>query len=269
VSASVAWIMIAPVKALALESLDEVELSEGGPVGDRRFFLVDETGRLVNNKGLGILQQVRPVYDDESHTLELLLPGGESVSGRVSLGDAIDTAFWGITLPARLVVGPWSEALSALTGKPLRLVDAGRPAVDRGRGGAASLISTASLAVLAEELGVDEVDGRRFRMQFGIDGVPAHAEDDWLRRRVRLGEAIVVPIGHVGRCAVTTQNPDTGRPDLDTLKALARYRDVLETTEPLPFGVHATVARPGLVRVGDSVELLSEPGSAQFAEPGS
>jgi uncharacterized protein len=256
-SGSVAWITIAPVKALALESLDEVELAEGGPVGDRRFFLVDETGRLVNNKGLGILQQVRPVYDEVARTLELSFPDGAKVKGEVSLGDEIETAFWGIPLPARLVVGPWSDALSDLAGRPLRLMDAGRPAVDRGRGGAASLVSTASLAVLAEELGVDSVDGRRFRMQFGIDGVEPHAEDGWLRRRIAIGQAIVVPIGNVGRCAVTTQNPETGRPDLDTLKALARYRDVPETTEPLPFGVHAAVSVPGLVRVGDPVELLA------------
>jgi hypothetical protein len=256
VSGSVAWITIAPVKALALESLEEVELAEGGPVGDRRFFLVDETGRLVNNKGLGILQQVRPVYDEAARTLELLFPGGTAVKDEVSLGDEIETVFWGIAVPARLVVGPWSDALSELAGKSLRLVDAGRPAVDRGRGGAASLVSTASLAVLAEELGIDSVDGRRFRMQFGIDGVEPHAEDGWLRTRIAIGQAVVVPIGNVGRCAVTTQNPETGRPDLDTLKALARYRDVPETTEPLPFGVHAAVSVPGLVRVGDPVELL-------------
>jgi uncharacterized protein len=255
-SGSVAWITIAPVKALALESLEEVELAEGGPVGDRRFFLVDDTGRLVNNKGLGILQQVRPVYDEVGRTLELAFPDGTNVKDEVSLGDEIETVFWGLSVPARLVVGPWSNALSELAGKPLRLVDAGRPAVDRGRGGAASLVSTASLAVLAEELGVDTVDGRRFRMLFGIDGVEPHAEDGWLGKRIRIGQAIVVPIGNVGRCAVTTQNPETGRPDLDTLKALARYRDVPETTEPLPFGVHAAVSVPGLVRVGDPVELL-------------
>jgi uncharacterized protein YcbX len=254
---SVAWITIAPVKALALESLDQVELAEGGPVGDRRFFLVDETGRLVNNKGLGILQQVRPVYDEADRTLELSFPDGATVKEAVALGDTIDTAFWGITLPARLVAGPWSDALSELAGKPLRLVDAGRPAVDRGRGGAASLVSTSSLAVLAEELGVDAVDGRRFRMQFGIDGVEPHAEDGWIGKRIGIGQAIVVPIGNVGRCAVTTQNPETGRPDLDTLKALARYREVPETTEPLPFGVHAAISRAGLVRVGDPVELLA------------
>jgi uncharacterized protein YcbX len=102
---------------------------------------------------------------------------------------------------------------------------------------------------------VEEVDGRRFRMNFGIDGLREHEEDEWLGRRVRLGEAVVVPVGNVGRCAVTTQNPDTGAPDLDTLKALAAYRAGTEATEPLPFGVHAAVAHPGRVRVGDAVEL--------------
>ena len=66
----------------------------------------------------------------------------------------------------------------------------------------------------------------------------------------------MVPQGNVGRCAITTQNPDTGVPDLDTLKALARYRGETPTTEPLPFGIHAAVAVPGRVRVGDPVSPL-------------
>jgi uncharacterized protein YcbX len=124
------------------------------------------------------------------------------------------------------------------------------------RSGAASLLGTGSLRALARILDVDEVDGRRFRMNFGIEDLGEHEEDTWLGRRVRLGEAIVVPQGHVGRCAVTTQNPDTGAPDLDTLKALAAYRGVIETTEPLPFGVYAAVAQAGRVRLGDAVELV-------------
>jgi uncharacterized protein YcbX len=255
-SMRVAWIAIAPVKALALELLDEVELTEGGPAGDRRFFLVDETGRMVNNKGLGILQQVHPAYDEAANVLELALPAGKTLSGEAALGEEIDTTLWGQTLPARLVVGPWSDALSELAGKPIRLVRAARTTPDRGRGGAASLVTTASLDALAAELGVDEVDGRRFRMNFGIEDTEPHAEDTWLRCKVGIGQAIVVPVGNVGRCAVTTQNPDSGRPDLDTLKALARYRDVPDTTEPLPFGVHAAVPQAGIVRVGDPVELL-------------
>ena len=91
-------------------------------------------------------------------------------------------------------------------------------------------------------------------------GSRPHEEDEWIGRRIRIGDAIVVPQGNVGRCAVTTQNPDTGQVDLDTLKALADYRGEVETTEPLPFGIHAAVAEPGRVRP-------RRPSSAALAGP--
>ncbi len=255
-SGTIAWVALAPVKGLALQLVAETELTEAGPLGDRGFFLVDENDRLVNAKGLGILQQVRPAYNETTATLTLHMPNGSDATAQVELGDFVETRFWGTTLPARAVAGPWGDALSDLAGRNLRLVAPELPAVDRGRSGAATLVSTAALRALADELGVGEVDGRRFRMHFGIDGIEAHAEDSWIGRRLRLGEAVVVPQGNVGRCAVTTQNPDTGSPDLDTLKALAAYRREVETTEPLPFGVYAAVAEAGRVRVGDAVELL-------------
>jgi uncharacterized protein YcbX len=55
---------------------------------------------------------------------------------------------------------------------------------------------------------------------------------------------------------ITKQNPDTGCIDLDTLKGLAAYRGAAETTEPLPFGIHAAVAETGRVRVGDPIQLV-------------
>ena len=254
--ATVAWISVSPVKGLALRQLDECELTEAGVAGDRAFFLVDDDGRLVNSKGLGALQQIVPQFDDEAGMLELRFPDGTTVSEQVAVDGSLDAQFWGVAVPVRTVVGPWSEAISDFSGRSLRLVRAPGPATDRLRSGAATLLGTASLRAIARVTGVNEVDGRRFRMNFGIDGLREHEEDEWLGRRVRLGEAIVVPQGNVGRCAVTTQNPDTGKPDLDTLKALAAYRRELETSEPLPFGVHAAVAEAGPVRVGDPVEPL-------------
>jgi uncharacterized protein YcbX len=97
-----------------------------------------------------------------------------------------------------------------------------------------------------------EVDGRRFRMLFEIDGVEPHEEDTWLGHRVTIGDAVIVPLGDVGRCAVTTCDPDRGVFDFDTLKLLAGYRRE-GVVEPLPFGVYCDVAVPGRVRVGDAV----------------
>jgi uncharacterized protein YcbX len=211
----------------------------------------------VNAKGLGILQQIVPSYDAAADVLTLAFPDGTVLSQDIRLNGTLDARFYNVTVPTRVVEGPWSEAISDASSRRLRLVRAPAPATDRLRSGAATLLGTGSLRALARELGVDAVDGRRFRMNFGIDGLEEHEEDAWLGRRVRLGEAVVVPQGNVGRCAITTQNPDTGAPDLDTLKALAAYRRSVETTEPLPFGVYVTVAAPGSVRVGDRVEVVS------------
>jgi hypothetical protein len=234
----------------------EVDLLESGVRGDRRFYIVTESGRLVNDKTFGPLQLVQTDYDEHLDVLTMRIGDGEEIAAPVERGEEIDTRFHSRPRNARLVMGPWAAHLSAYVGEPVRLVEPSGSAVDRGREGAATIVSLASLDALAGALGVASVDGRRFRMNVGFDGVDPHTEDEWLGRRIRVGDAVIVPQGNVGRCAVTTQNPDTGRPDLDTLKALAAYRGDLETTEPLPFGVHATVVEPGRVRVGDPVEPI-------------
>ncbi|HEX4679978.1 MAG TPA: MOSC domain-containing protein [Gaiellaceae bacterium] len=252
----IAWISRTPVKALALQQLAEAELGEGGVEGDRRFYLIGEAGRLISNKDFPAFQLIHASYDAERDTLTFTLADGRHVTGTVQHGEEVETRFHKRPRPARLVLGPWSDVLSEVAGEPLRLVEPRSPATDRGRNGAATLLATASLGALGEALGVDGVDGRRFRMNIGIEGLAAHEEDTWIGRRVQVGDAIVIPHGNVGRCVVTTQNPDTAISDLDTLKGLASYRRDIETTEPLPFGVHAAVAQPGRVRVGDPVALI-------------
>jgi uncharacterized protein YcbX len=253
---SVAWITIAPVKSLALVHRDEVELEQFGVRENRRFYLVDDDGRMINGKVVGPLVRVVPEYDDEVGHLALRFPDGTLVEGVVGTGAHVTTQISRREVGGQIVEGPWSAALSDLTGRSLRLVRAERPGdgSDRGLRAGVSLVGTASLGVLADAAGVEHVDGRRFRMLFGVDGVPPHAEDGWIDRRLRIGEAVVRLRGNVGRCAVTTQDPDTGVPDLDTLHVLGEYRGEVETTEPLPFGVWGEILEPGRVRLGDPVE---------------
>ena len=192
---------------------------------------------------------------DTPESLTLDLPDGSRIGGEVALGEPVEAVFYGRPRPARLVLGPYAQVLSDLAGEPLRLVRLPPGGgIDRVESGAISLQSAASLEVLGREAGAGgAVDGRRFQMTFPLTGADAHEEDTWIGRRVRIGEAVVAPQGHIGRCAVTTQDPDTGRPDLDTLKAFARYRGALATTEKLPFGVHARIVVTGRVAVGDEV----------------
>jgi len=258
VSGVVSWITYAPVKGLGLVHVDEIELEVSGVRGNRRFHLIGEDGRLVNGKFAGQLVQIRPDADPDGRSLALMLPDGSTVAGEVETGEAVVTEFYGRPVGGHLVVGEFAEAISSFAGRPLRLVrvDEAGAGNDRGAGGSVSVVSQGALDLLAREAGVQEVDGRRFRMLFGIDGVEAHAEDAWVGRRVAVGEAVVTVRGLVGRCAVTTQNPETGVKDLDTLRTIRGYRPEVEGEEPLPIGVWGGVERPGRVRVGDRVAAL-------------
>lgn len=259
VSARVAWIHFAPIKALAIQELDEVELGLLGVENDRRFCIVDPDGKMLNAKRVQHFVAIRPHFDDGLRHLVLDMPDGSKVNGAINLGRAVNVSIYGRNVPARSLEGPWSEALSAVAGRPVHLVRFDDPGegVDRADEGAgASLLSEGSLRAIAEAAGVTgPVDPRRFRMLFGIAGVEAHAEDTWIGSRVHIGSAVVVPGGNIGRCAVTTLDPVTGASDLDTLAALAQYRDEKITSEPLAFGVWARVAHPGVVRVGDAVHV--------------
>jgi uncharacterized protein len=256
---SVAWIAFTPVKGLRLQHLEETEVTADGIPGDRAFFLADEKGRMVSVTRHGPLAAVVADHDLDAGTLVLHFPGGEDVAGEVELGAPEAVRFYGLKLSAQPLRGAFSAALSEQCSTPLRVfaMPPERPGVDRGREGAVTLLSVASLERLREEAGTDEpVDGRRFRMTFGVEGLQAHEEDGWIERDVRVGDAVVRVGGNVGRCAATTRQPDTGVVDLKTLHYLKAYRDDVPTTEPLPFGVHARVVEPGRVRVGDAVALV-------------
>jgi uncharacterized protein YcbX len=253
----VARISIAPVKALHVVNPDEVELTHAGVVGDRRFWLVDSERRLVNDKRYPQLLTVHAEWDEATRWLALEFPDGRRVEGDVEPGEPFEVELYHSRHPSRLVPGPWQEALSEFVGKPLTFLWSESGAQDRGndRGGWASVVSRGSVDHLGKQAGAEgPVDARRFRMLFEIDGVEPHEEDGWLGRRVSIGDAVIVPLGDVGRCAVTTKNPDTGETDLDTLGTLAAYRPD-GVVEPLPFGVYCDVAVPGRVRVGDPVRL--------------
>jgi hypothetical protein len=246
--ATVTRINVTPVKGLGLQHPDEVELTARGVEANRRYYLISGW-RLFNGKDHGPLVRIAP--HAENGALSLRFPGGREVEGEVELGDAVTTNFWGRPVTGRLVRGPWADALSDYAATALQLVRTDEP----GAGcdvHVGTLLGRASCERLGVELGA-EVDGRRFRMLFELDGTGAHEEDTW--GRVRIGDAVVRMAGPVPRCAVTTQDPDSGVRSLDTLGGIKRYRGLREGGK-LDFGVYFDVEEPGRVRVGDPVEPL-------------
>ena len=131
-AARVTRISIAPVKSLGLVHPDEVELEPHGVRGNRRFWLVDEDGRLFNNKRDGPMVRIRPEWDEETRRLALTFPDGARVEGTVELGEAVDAEMYGHPHPSRRVLGPWEDAISRVR-RPAAHAALGRAARGRPR----------------------------------------------------------------------------------------------------------------------------------------
>ena len=254
--ATVSLLSITPVKGLALVHPDEVEVTRRGVPENRRFFLVDETGKRWSGLPDGPLYGVHAETDSAADHLRLEFPDGTVIDGAVELGEPVVTRFFGHSSRGRFVTGPANDAFSELLGAPVRLVrsdDAGGGVDDS----PVSILTDASLAELARQSGETEVDGRRFRMLVQVAGTEPHEEDAWIGRRVRIGDAVVRVTKPDARCRMTTRNPETGLRDFDTLKAIKSYRGVRAGDgKAIDFGVYADVDEPGRVRVGDPVEPL-------------
>jgi hypothetical protein len=256
--ARVTRISIAPVKGLGLQHPEAVELGRAGVAENRRLHLVDAGGRLVNGKTEIRLMLVSAELDLAAGTLALRFPDGSRVEGPLEPGAQELTIFFGRPVRCRALGGPFDAALSAFAGITLHLMmsdDLGA-ANDRGDEMSVSIVSSASVGDLAHVGGASELDARRFRMLFEVDGVEPYAEDTWIGRELQIGDAVVRPLGNIGRCVITTCHPDTALRDFDTLKVLASYRREIETTEALPLGVAGSVLVPGTVRLGDPVSLV-------------
>ncbi len=252
--AVVAHFSIAPVRSLGLQHPTEIDLTEVGVVEDRRFFLSDDQNRLVDRIIVGRLVQVEARTDPGASRLWMRFPDGTVLDADVELGAAVETPIHGRTGVGRVVIGPWGEALAEIAGRPIRVIRCDRPGGTR-RGNPASIVSDGSLRVLAEHAGLDAVDGRRFRMLINLAGTEPHEEDTWIGKDVAIGDAVLRVTKADARCAITTQDPDTGERDLDTLRTIIAYRGLREGKHA-DFGVLADVRTPGRVRVGDEVTLL-------------
>ncbi len=124
-------IYISPVKSLALLAAQRVTLGKHGIVEDRRFFLVNDRARLVTQREVAPLTQVRAAYTIEPEVLRLRFPDGRTVEGTPVSGEPITARFFGERDVEGFVVGgDWGAALSEFAGMRLRLVRAAKSAFD-------------------------------------------------------------------------------------------------------------------------------------------
>jgi uncharacterized protein YcbX len=257
--ATVTRLFTTPVKGFALAEPDSVMLESSGAVGDRDFFVIDANQQLLSITRTGVFASWQARFDRDSDVLTLISSDGRVLEDKVTPGAGTVVDFWeSHDVAGHVVGGPWSAWLSEIVGQPVQLVRANDP------GGATdvtavTVLSEESVAELARVTDSETIDPRRFRMLINVSGVAAFAEETWHPSTARIGSALVKMRGPVPRCNATTRNPDTGAKDLKTLQLIAQGRGMQPDEfgeDGLNLGAYADVIEPGVVSLGDPVELL-------------
>ena len=70
---------IAPVRSLGLEHPEAIDLTDRGVLEDRRFFLADDTNRLVDKLVFPRLGQIETHTDPDATYLRMTFPDGQVV----------------------------------------------------------------------------------------------------------------------------------------------------------------------------------------------
>ena len=115
-----------------------------------------------------------------------------------------------------------------------------------------SLLAIQSVRQLSDETGLT-VDKRRFRANIYLDLASGEGfgENAFVGRSLRIGPKVTVAIlQRDPRCMLVTLDPDTGEKEPAVLKKVAQAHDGMT-------GLYGAVLVEGMVRRGDSIELLS------------
>jgi uncharacterized protein YcbX len=227
-----------PVKSMAGERLDALAVDGWGVTGDRTHALFDVfkgAPRRVNAEVLPRLlawAAAYPAAAGDAVTREAPpQPVLTAPDGTARAGDDPQ-------LPA---------ALADDLGRPVTL--AREPRGQQDRPGTVHVTVEASLRALGEALGAS-VELARFRsnIHLELDAEP-YAEERWVGRRLRIGDAELEIVEGCERCSIPTRDPRTQEKWPQLLRLLAAER---ATT----FGLIVRPLAPAVVRRGDAAELL-------------
>jgi uncharacterized protein len=229
-----------PVKSMAAEELDEVEVSWHGLAGDRRWAFIRD-GQVHSGFPWLTIRQRPELAHYRPRLADPERPNASAVLVRTPSGCELD------------VTDPLLAAeLGAGDAHGVRVMKQNRGVFDTFP---LSLLTTQTVAGLGRLTGT-ELAACRFRPNLLVDAVGRDfPEDEWVGRVLRVGGLRMRVDARDMRCVVITIDPVTLARDPAILRAVARERGNR-------FGVYGSTMEPGRIAVGDPVEVEPWPRGA-------
>ena len=263
---NVSELYIHPLKSGRSVPVRELPLGDRGPVGDRRWMLVDATGLMLSQRDRPRMALI--VAENGPQELVCAAPGMSELRAPVpppGNGEGISAQVWDDQVEVQLASAAAHSWFSQFLGVECRLVyqpdDAFRQVnrvyaakgvgVSLADGFPLLLIGQGSLDDLNRRL-ESPIEMRRFRPNLVVTGSGAFEEDNW--REIRAGEVAFSLVKPCARCAIPTVDPETGELGREPMRTLATYR---RRGHDIFFGWNILARTAGTIRLGDPVEVLS------------
>ncbi|MBU2952546.1 MOSC domain-containing protein [Marinobacter sp. F3R08] len=253
-------LFVYPVKSLSGIEVADFKTDDFGPVGDRRWMIVDDERRFVTQREHPELARIVTRLEGEQVTVNI---PGEGEFSLTASSEELRVLVWRDWVQTLVGLPEASDALSRFCGIPVRFVfmpDSSFRRVDASRvdeyrrvgfadGFPFLVTNVASLKELNTRLDVP-VEMRRFRPNIVVEGAGPWEEDHW--QSLQIGHNDLSIVKPCSRCVMTTVDPSTGQKDaaLQPLRTLSSYR---RTQDGVIFGQNALHESPGIIRVGDPV----------------
>ncbi len=217
-----------PVKSMAAEPLESVDVGWYGFAGDRRWAFVREGTERSGFPWLTIRERPE-MWHYAPHFIDADKPDSSVTMVRTPSGDDLDVV---------------SGELAAELGHGARVIKQGRGIFDAFP---LSLITTETVSRLGSMAGAD-LDIRRFRPNLVVDaaGDAAFTEDEWVGCVIHMGAMAMRVDKRDKRCVLINVDPETSAKNPAVLRAVAQERDA-------HLGVYGSVVKPGRMTVGDAV----------------
>ncbi|HAA28829.1 MAG TPA: MOSC domain-containing protein [Cyanobacteria bacterium UBA8553] len=258
-------IYIYPIKSAAGISLKTAQVEKRGFECDRRWMLVDETGKFLTQRQFPRMALISVLLNQNQ--LVVKAPNQKSLSLPIHMDsdDYVRVQVWNSicdAIPLGEEVSQWFSEFLEISCQLVYMPESSfrpvnpRYATDNEQVSFADgfpflLISEASLEDLNQRLD-EPIPMNRFRPNLVVSGCEAFAEDSW--RSIRIGSIIFRVVKPCERCSITTVDQALGIRGKEPLQTLAKYR---LSNGKILFGQNLIPGKFGALQVGDSVEIDS------------
>lgn len=267
IAGKVTGLNIFPVKSCRGISLTEMTINEKGPLHDRQWMLVDESNQFMTLRTFARMAEIQTAIQGP---FLHLYAGSNKILVKIDEECELteNVRVWGDTVLAGIENKSVNEALSDFLQKTVKLAryqsQSYRPLDEAGTVLADQMMFADSRPLLlTNENSLKDLNQKltaqglapslmeRYRANIVVSGLDSYAEDEISDCKV--GEVVLQNPHLCGRCPIITQDVATGKVvSKETLTALAAYRK-RENSRSIPFGVHFTPAKAGVIKIGDAI----------------